>query len=50
MRITGGDLLVAVAGIGTVLLILLAVLLINSGEGPEEGDPEAQTAIVVEIA
>ena len=50
MRITGGDLLVAVAGIGTVLLILLAVLLINSGEGPEEGDPEEQTAIVVEIA
>ena len=50
MRITGGDLLVAVAGIGTVLLILLAVLLINSGEDPEEGDPEAQTAIVVEIA
>ncbi|MFB3050859.1 MAG: hypothetical protein ACE1Z0_02600 [Acidimicrobiia bacterium] len=50
MRITGGDLLVAVAGIGTVLLILLAVLLINSDEVPAEGDPEAQTAIVVEIA
>lgn len=49
MRITGGDLLVAVAGIGTVLLILLAVLLINSGEGPEEGAPEEQTAIVLEI-
>ena len=49
MRITGGDLLVAVAGIGTVLLILLAVLLINSGEGSEEGAPEEQTAIVLEI-
>lgn len=49
MRITGGDLLVAVVGIGTVLLILLAVLLINSGEGPEEGAPEEQTAIVLEI-
>ncbi len=49
MRITGGDLLVAVAGIGTVLLILLAVLLINSGEGPEEGAPEENTAIVVEL-
>ena len=49
MRITGGDLLVAVAGIGTVLLILLAVLLINSGEGPAEGAPEEQTAIVLEI-
>jgi len=49
MRITGGDLLVAVAGIGTVLLILLAVLLINSGEGPEEGAPEEQTAIVLEL-
>ena len=49
MRITGGDLFVAVAGIGTVLLILLAVLLINSGEGPEEGAPEENTAIVVEL-
>ena len=49
MRSTGGDLLVAVAGIDTVLLILLAVLLINSGEGPEEGAPEEQTAIVLEI-
>ena len=49
MRITGGDLLVAVAGIGTVLLILLAVLLINSGEGSEEGAPEEQTAIVLEL-
>ena len=49
MRITGGDLLVAVAGIGTVLLILLAVLLINSGEGHEEGAPEEQTAVVSQI-
>ncbi len=49
MRITGGDLLVAVAGIGTVLLILLAVLLINSDEGSEEGASEEHTAIVVEI-
>jgi hypothetical protein len=49
MRITGGDLLVAVAGIGTVLLILLAVLLINSDEVPAEGAPEESTAIVVEL-
>ncbi len=49
MRITGGDLLVAVAGIGTFLLILLAVLLIYSDEGPEEGASEENTAIVVEI-
>jgi hypothetical protein len=49
MRITGGDLLVAVAGIGTVLLILLAVLLINSDEVPAEGAPEEHTAIVVEL-
>ena len=49
MRITGGDLLVAVVGVGTVLLILVAVLLINSGEGHEESAPEGQTPVVVKI-
>jgi hypothetical protein len=49
MRITGGDLLVAMVGIGTVLLILVAVLLINSGEGSEEGASEGQTPVVVQI-
>jgi hypothetical protein len=49
MRITGGDLLVAVVGIGTVLLILVAVLLINSGEGHEESAPEGQTPAVAQI-
>lgn len=49
MRITGGDLLVAVAGIGTVLLILLAVLLINSDEAQPEGGPEETTAVVSQI-
>jgi hypothetical protein len=49
MRITGGDLLVAVVGIGTVLLILVAVLLINSGEGHEESAPEEHTAVVSQI-
>jgi hypothetical protein len=49
MRITGTDLLVAVVGIGTVLLILVAVLLINSGEGHEESAPEEHTAVVVQL-
>jgi hypothetical protein len=49
MRISGGDLLVAVAGIGTVLLILLAVLLINSGDESEEGAPEENAAVVTQI-
>jgi hypothetical protein len=48
MRITGGDLLVAVVGIGTVLLILVAVLLINSGEGHEESAPE-ESAVVSQL-
>jgi hypothetical protein len=49
MKISGGDLLVAVAGIGTVLLILLAVLLINSGDESEEGAPKENAAVVAQI-
>ncbi|MFV1961407.1 MAG: hypothetical protein ACC658_06190 [Acidimicrobiia bacterium] len=49
MKISGGDLLVAVAGIGTVLVILLAVLLINSGDESEEGAPEENAAVVTQI-
>ena len=49
MKITGGDLLVAVAGLGTVLLILLAVLLINSGDENESDAPEESAAVVVQM-
>lgn len=45
MRISLGDLLVAVAGIGTVLLIIVAVLLFNS-DGGEETSQEGQATIV----
>lgn len=48
MRISLGDLLVAVAGIGTVLLIIVAVLLFNSDSG-EESPQEGQAAVVLII-
>lgn len=47
MRISLGDVLVAVVGIGTVLVIIVAVLLFNSsGEGEEGGDESHATAVV----
>jgi MFS family permease len=47
MRISLGDVLVAIAGIGTVLVIIVAVLLFNSsGEEEEGGDDSNATAIV----
>ena len=46
MKISGGDLLVAIAGIGTVLLILIAVLLFNSDDEHEDGTEESATAVV----
>jgi hypothetical protein len=49
MKISGGDLLVAVAGIGTVLLILIAVLLFSSNAEHDEGGEEEQATIVVQV-
>jgi hypothetical protein len=49
MKISVGDLLVAVAGIGTVLLILIAVLLFNSDAEHEEGGAEESAAVVVQL-
>jgi hypothetical protein len=45
MRITFGELLVAVIGIGTVLLILLAVLVFRSGDH-EEDEPGTRAPVV----
>ncbi len=49
MKISGGDLLVAVAGIGTVLLILIAVLLFNSDAEHDEGSAEENATAVVQL-
>jgi hypothetical protein len=49
MKISGGDLLVAVAGIGTVLLILIAVLLFSSNAEHDEGGEEELATAVVQV-
>lgn len=49
MRISFADVLVAIAGIGTVLLIIVAVLLFNSSGEDEGGSEEGQATAVVQV-
>lgn len=49
MRISLGELMVAVAGIGTVLLIILAVLFYSGQDEPHEGEPGGGEAAVVTL-
>ncbi|MEA1903529.1 MAG: hypothetical protein U9N56_08400, partial [Actinomycetota bacterium] len=46
MKISVGDLMVAIAGIGTILLIILAVLLISSDAATEDEGGEEHAAVV----
>jgi hypothetical protein len=46
MRITFGELLVAVIGLGTVLLVLLLVLVFRSPDHTESEEPEARPVVV----
>jgi hypothetical protein len=49
MRISLGDLLVAVAGIGAVLIVILAVLLYSGDESAQEEEGESEAAIVLVV-
>lgn len=49
MRIRTGELLVAVVGIGTVLLLVLAVLVFSSDEHPSEDEDAAETTAAVQL-
>lgn len=49
MRISLGDLLVAVAGIGAVLIVILAVLLYSSDETAHEEEGESEAAVVLVV-
>lgn len=50
VRISMGELMVAVVGIGTVLLIILAVLVFRDGESSHEAEEPAESAVVLWIA
>lgn len=52
MRISAGEFLAAVAGVGVVLLILVSVLLVQGGGHHEEGGEEAgeaETAVLIRL-
>ena len=50
MKISFGDLMVAVAGIGTVLVVILAVLIFSNYEpGESHGEDEEHSAAVVQV-
>lgn len=49
MRISLGDVLVALVGIGTVILVIVAVLLFNSAEEQEEGEGGDHAAAIVQV-
>ena len=49
MRISFGDVMVAVVGIGVVLILILAVLFANSHEGHSEGDDGHSEAAVAQL-
>lgn len=49
MRISLGDLLVAVAGIGAVLIVILAVLLYSGDDSAHEEEGESQAAVVLSV-
>lgn len=49
MRISLGDLLVAVAGIGAVLIVILAVLLYSGDDSAPEEEGESEAAVVLVV-
>jgi len=49
MRISLGDLLVAVAGIGAVLIVILAVLLYSGDDSAHEEEGESLAAVVLSV-